>query len=519
MRRPADRRLVAAMAVLAGALPALAFPAPGAWWFAYLALVPWLVLLSHAPNGRRAALLGWLGGTGLMVATHHWLLPNLHVFLLLLSLLVGALWAPWGWLVHRLLAPSAPAHRAVAAVILVPAGWLTAELVRSWEYLGGPWGLLGASQWQRSPALALMSVGGVWLVSLLLVCANTAIAALLPALWAPRRPRQPTRGPTRVRMYAAVGGLVVVALALSAGTWGVERPASSETARVAVVQPGVVDGAQARFVRGLDLTGQLSGRPVDLVVWGESSVGFDPESRPELAEALRELSGRLDSPLLINVDARRPGERGIHKSSVLVDGEGLTGERYDKMRLVPFGEYVPARGVLGWVTSVGRAAEEDRRRGTERRLLNAGGLRLGPLICFETAFPDMSRQLTADGARLLVAQSATSTFQESWAPEQHASLAALRSAETGRSVVHGTLTGVSAVFGPDGEQIGPALGTDHSGARVYSVPLGVSTTAYVRHGDWAPRLALAALIGYAVVAAGSRLAGAEAFRRRPTGCS
>lgn len=515
MRHPADRRLVAAVAVLAGALPALAFPAPGLWWFAYLALVPWLVLLSHAPNGRRAAFLGWLGGTGLMISTHHWLLPNLHVFLLLLSLLVGALWAPWGWLVHRLLAPSAPAHRAVAAVVLVPAGWLTAELARSWEYLGGPWGLLGASQWQRSPALALMSVGGVWLVSLLLVGVNTAVATLLPALWARRRPQRPT-GASRVRGYAAVGGLVVVALALAAGTWWVERPASSGTVRVAVVQPGVVDGAQARFVRGLDLTEQLSGRSVDLVVWGESSVGFDPASRPELAQALRELSGQLDSPLLINVDARRPGERGIHKSSVLVDGQGLTGERYDKMRLVPFGEYVPARGLLGWVTSVGRAAEEDRRRGTERRLLEAGDLRLGPLICFETAFPDMSRQLTADGARLLVAQSATSTFQDSWAPEQHASLAALRSAETGRSVVHGTLTGVSAVFGPGGERIGPALGTDYSGVREYSAPLGVSTTAYVRHGDWAPRLAVAALVGYAVVSLGSHLVGSGAFRRRPT---
>lgn len=518
MRRPADRRLVAGAAVLAGALPALAFPAPGLWWFAYLALLPWLVLLSHAPSGRRAAFLGWLGGTGLMVATHHWLLPNLHVFLLLLSLLVGALWAPWGWLVHRLLSPSATTHRAVAAVLLVPAGWLAAELVRSWEYLGGPWGLLGASQWQRSPALALMSVGGVWLVSLLLVGVNTAVAALVLALWPHQRPRPPT-GALRVRAYAAVGGLLVVAVALSAGTWWVERPTSSGTVRVAVVQPGVVDGAQARFVRGLDLTKQLSGQSVDLVVWGESSVGFDPASRPALARELRELSGELDAPLLINVDARRPGERGIHKSSVLVDGQGLTGERYDKMRLVPFGEYVPARGVLGWVTSVGRAAEEDRRRGTERRLLDADGLRLGPLICFETAFPDMSRQLTADGARLLVAQSATSTFQESWAPEQHASLAALRSAETGRSVVHGTLTGVSAVFGPGGERVGPALGTGYSGARVYSVPLGESSTAYVRHGDWVPRLALAALLGYAIVAVGSRLAGAEAVRRRPTGRS
>lgn len=90
-------------AVAAGALPALAFPAPSLWWLAYGALVPWLLLVRSAPTGRRAALDGWLGGTGFMIAVHHWLWPDLHVFIVVLALLLGALWAPWGWLVRRLL--------------------------------------------------------------------------------------------------------------------------------------------------------------------------------------------------------------------------------------------------------------------------------------------------------------------------------------------------------------------------------------------------------------------------------
>jgi apolipoprotein N-acyltransferase len=164
---------------------------------------------------------------------------------------------------------------------------------------------------------------------------------------------------------------------------------------------------------------------------------------------------------------------------------GPTGDRYDKMRLVPFGEYVPARSVLGWATSVGEAAGEDRKQGTEQVVMNVGnGLRVGPMVCFESAFPDMSRHLARDGAEVLLAQSATSTFQQSWAPEQHASLAALRAAETGRPMVHSTLTGVSAVYGPSGERVGSWLGTGASAAAVYEVPLAGGVTPYARFGEW-----------------------------------
>src|ERR1700742_767771 len=92
-----------AAAAAAGALPCLAFPAPALWWLAWVALVPLILLVRAAPTGRRAALDGWLGGAGFMVAVHHWLLPSLNVFIVVLALLLGLLWLPWGWLVRRLL--------------------------------------------------------------------------------------------------------------------------------------------------------------------------------------------------------------------------------------------------------------------------------------------------------------------------------------------------------------------------------------------------------------------------------
>lgn len=106
-----------AIAAALGALPVLAFPQPSLWWFAYVALIPWIALLRGAPTGRRAAYDGWWGGFGFMLAMHHWLLPNLHVFTFVIAALLGALWAPWGWLVHRLLGAGQAPARATAAQI------------------------------------------------------------------------------------------------------------------------------------------------------------------------------------------------------------------------------------------------------------------------------------------------------------------------------------------------------------------------------------------------------------------
>ncbi|WP_069816958.1 apolipoprotein N-acyltransferase [Streptomyces sp. TP-A0874] len=499
---PARGRWPTSAAVLAGGLPAVVFPAPALWWLAPVALVPWLLLLRSADSGRRAALRGWLGGTGFMLAVHHWLLPSLHVFLLLLAGLLGLLWAPWGLLVRRLLGADRPrGGAAVLATLLVPSGWLAVELVRSWEYLGGPWGLLGSSQWQFPPALRLASLGGVWLVSFVVVAVNTALTVLVAV--------------PSARASAAVTLLAWAGVVGSAGVW-TPLPQSAGNLRVAVVQPGVVagpSGAERRFALQERLTRRLAGRGVELVVWGESSVGYDLEDRPDLRDRLRRLSRRVGADLLVNVDARRPGRQGIFKSSVLIGPAGPDGQRYDKMRLVPFGEYVPARSLLGWVTSLGKAAGEDRMRGAAPVVMeptDGGGPRIGPLVCFESAFPDMGRRLVRRGSAVLVVQSSTSSFQHSWAPWQHASLAALRAAESWRPVVHATLTGVSAVYGPGGEQVGERLSTTGSGAAVYEVPLGVGSSPYVRFGDWIVWTALGAVGAFGAWEAFRLLA-----RRRP----
>ena len=122
------------------------------------------------------------------------------------------------------------------------------------------------------------------------------------------------------------------------------------------------------------------------------------------------------------------------------------------------------------------------------------------MVCFESAFPDMSRHLARDGAELLIAQSATSTFQQSWAPEQHASLAALRAAETGRPMVHATLTGVSRGVRPGrrARRLPARHGREHGGGVRRAAGAAVRR-AYVRFGDWPVYAALLVLLAWGAV--------------------
>ncbi|HEX3214011.1 MAG TPA: apolipoprotein N-acyltransferase, partial [Actinomycetota bacterium] len=218
------------------------------------------------------------------------------------------------------------------------------------------------------------------------------------------------------------------------------------------------------------------------------------------------------APVLAGVDAQREAGGGIYKSALLVGPAGVLGS-YDKMRLVPFGEYVPLRPLLGWVTRFTKAATVDRHRGTRLAVLPAGKVAVGPLICFESAFPDLARNLAADGADLVVVQTADTTFQGSWGLDQHASLSAVRAVESGRPVLQAALSGTSAAFDARGRRLAWAPG-DWRGAAVVELPRSAERTPYVRAGDVVPLACGLALVAGAVVAArGRRLSRGGSGRR------
>ena len=471
-------------ALVLGALPALAFPAPSWWWLAWVGVAPLMLVVRAAQTAWEGAVRAWCGVGGFVLATQYWLLPSAGPLLAGMAAIIGALWVPWGWATHRLLAGPVTSSRMLAATLVLPSLWVLAEAARSWQSLGGPWALLGASQWNQPLTLASASVGGVWLTSLLIAATNTAVCGA-------------------ILLTSALGRLGALAVALvcaAAGpawfVWG-PSPTTGPTVRVALVQPGDIKDSDARRQAGELITEGLEGQHVDLVVWGESSVGVDLAGRPDILQNLTALSRRLDAYLLVNVDARAP-TGGIYKSSVLIDADEELGS-YRKTRLVPFGEYVPLRQLLGPIARHTKAAAEDRRRGRGPVVLHAGSRAVAPLISYEATFSDLPRRAVQQGAQIIAYQSSTSTFQTSWAQPQLASQAAVHAVEVGRPAVQAATSGVSSAFDSRGRRLAWAP-SDYRGAIMVDLPLASGTTVYQRLGDWVLALAFVILIGAGVSA-------------------
>jgi apolipoprotein N-acyltransferase len=491
-------------ALVAGALPALAFPAPNLEFIAWFGLIPGMLLFRASPSAREAAVRGWWFGAGFLLASLDWLAPNLGPGLLLVAAFIGALWTGFGAATWGLLRSPVTLRRGLAALAVVPSCWLVADWVRAWQGFGGPWAVYGASQWQHPAILALAALGGVWLVSFALVAANTGILIAVVAR------------PIPVRLI----GAAAAAIALAAGPVAFAFTSASPVSRrvtIALVQPGVIRNPTISAYASQRLSAGLRGDHADLIVWGESSVAVDlslPSSGRRLRQ-LERLSAADDAQLLVNQDSIAPD--GDHsKVALLIGSNGIDG-RYVKTRLVPFGEYIPFRSELGWLTKISKAAAQNMIPGPGAHVLQvttpAGQpLTIGVLICFESAFPDMSRVDTDQGAQLIVYQTSDSTWQAGWewAQPQHAALRALRAAETGRPVVQAALTGDSVAFDARGRLL-DWKGSAFRGVEVVrlGLPPTSARTLYDRLGDYVPWTAVA----IAALAAGIALIRTGRIRR------
>lgn len=487
----------------------LVFPAPSLSYLAWFALVPAMVLFTRAATTREAVARGWWFGAGYLIAMLYWMATEIGPGLVLLGAVMGWMWSPFAVAVHKLVKPGAPWWRLAAAFIVVPSCWLIPEWMRSYQGLGGPWDLYGASQWQHPAVLALAAVGGVWLVSAALLMANVALTVLLGALrpaWllpagdttltgpAGTLTGRATRGAAGLLAFIAATGSGPLAFALTP-----PFPATRQIA-VTLVQPGVVDNEVQRTDASETLTARLShdgtlnqAHP-DLIVWGESSIPDDLTGNSPADQALLQrieaLSKQDGAEILVNQDTTPPG-KGHEKWAVLVNPSGVQGT-YVKTRLVPFGEYIPFRQELSWLTSISKAASSNMTPGTGAHTLNVTSptgatppVDIGVLICFESAFPDMSRVETNQGAELIVYQSSTSTFQGTWGPDQHGSLAAIRAAETGRPAVQTALTGDTVAFDARGRQLAWLDQDDRGEVTVtVSLPGQAAKTFYDKAGDY-----------------------------------
>lgn len=249
------------------------------------------------------------------------------------------------------------------------------------------------------------------------------------------------------------------------------------------------------------------------MVWGQSSMPFDPAKRPGPVAKVERAARATGSDVLVNVDARGPDGR-IRKTTHQYGPDGLVGT-YAKQRLVPFGEYVPLRPLLGELLRDTAVAAEDRMAGNTLKILRIGTIRVGPLISYESMFPDMRRELARRGAEMTLVQGSLTSFHGSWAQPQQASAEAVRAVESGRSTLLVEMNGPSAAFDSRGRQL-VWVPPERRGVFVVDVPLSAETTGYVRWGDWVPMLAGAITVAGVVFLIGVSLrsSGSRSRRRR-----
>lgn len=492
----------ALLALLLGALLALALPPFHLVPLAVVSLtgLVWLIDATRGPRGAFA--LGWVFGFGHFLAGLYWIVNALLIFgwkyLPVYPIVVGFLPS----IMALFTGLAAMATRAVpirgAGRVLALAGlWMAAEWLRGAMFSGFPWNLIGYAWAFSDPMLQIASVTGVWGLSLM-----TVTVSAMPTVLA-ERPRAPMAGLISIAAATLVplGVFAFGAMRLSAAPATGDDPVPGVVLRV--VQPNVEqvnkwDRArhEANFLHHLQLSAGAARRPVTHVIWPETAATFFlAEQKPAL-----DMVARVVPPggLLLTGAPRRSvegGERHLWNSLLAVDDRGQVTAAYDKFHLVPLGEYVPFKDYLP-LTKIVQGAS-DYSAGPGPRTMRLAGLPpVSPLICYEVIFPGHVLD-AADRPHWLLNITNDGWYGDSPGPRQHFAQARMRAVEEGLPLVRSANTGISGVVDAYGRVVA-RLDLGREG--VLDVPLPralLAPTIFARLGDW---IVLAMLLAVAVAA-------------------
>ena len=494
------RRIVGAL--LAGVLLALAFP-PAEWsGLSFVALVPLLLAVEGCPP-RRAFLLGWLMGlihfamvvwwvTVAMINYGYLPVPVGWALLLLLSaylaLYPGLFGAAAAWASRRI-------PGGAGRVIFLAAAWTALEWLRGTIFLGGfPWADIAYSQYRRLTFIQSASLAGPYGPGFLIVAVNAGLLALARSVTA--------RGQARLR-EAAGAGLVILLLAAN-GLWGAHRlgrePALGPPLKVAAIQGNIGqsikwDAAYREETVRIyeDLSRDAAAAGADLIIWPESAVPLYLQDEPRQQERLSGLARELGRPILFGVPAYEAegGKLELRNRAILIDGNGVLDGFYDKMHLVPFGEYVPFKKLLFFA---GKLVAEvgDFTPGRGRHLFRARGEPFGTVICYEIIFPDLVRRYVKEGAAFMTTITNDAWYERSSASLQHFTQMVFRAVENGVPVARAANTGISGFVDGRGRilALSPLF---ERGSYLGSIRPGRERTFYTEHGDLFAWLCLAIL--------------------------
>jgi apolipoprotein N-acyltransferase len=514
------RLWAAAVFALTVALTVLAQPGRDLAAFAYAFAVPAIFWAFLRPPARLYAATLLAANAAAWTLILAWLHNVTLGGLLLLGPFVGAWNALWflavRWTMPRL--PGRPAPQRLLALLALAALWVLIEWSRSWLLGGFPWLPLAATQWKQLVILQTASLAGAYGVSFILVAFNIAFAAYAHRLLLEGNRRGLSRR-SQEFLLALLLLLGSFSLFLSE-TFGRAR-FDAPVGNFAVLQPAIPQSVKwdpAKVPLILDtlqsLSRQAAATNPDLLLWPESALPYPlagnlPAAR-QMAAWTRALASQINRPVLTGAEAVQTAPDGSNRwfnSVALVTPDGVAAPLYAKRRLVPFGEFVPFRPLLGWLSKITDVGEGDYSPGDAPVLITTGGHAIAPLVCYEDTYPRLARDSVRAGAALLFVATNNGWFGSGDAAFQHAAHSVLRAVENRRPVLRAGNSGwsgwideygaIRAVLTQtaDGQIRHTPPGRDDDPGTIYF--RGTQTIAvtadtrwigrqsfYTRHGDW-----------------------------------
>jgi len=459
------------LAILSGLALALAFPKFDLNLLAWVAFVP---LFYAVEDESPARIFGyaWLQGLACYCGSLYWIEITLHDFagqpfaiavlpLILLAAVIAvftgaAIWA----------GEYAARRLSIPLFVTAPIAWAAIEWTRSFFPIGFPWNLLGDSAYRNLQLIQFAEFTGTYGVSALIVFFNAVVYCVLFSRYSIRARVWSLSVLTASMLAALIFGTLRIAQ--------IEHAAPDGTLKVAMVQGNIPQTVKWKpenlansFGVYIDQSELAAKQGADLIVWPEAAAEFffqpddnypagfadDAEYRNRLLDTARSTGTEFlfGAPAIGNQD----GRLGTYNRAYLVSGRGQVEAHYDKIQLVPFGEYVPVRSILGFVVNRIVEGMGDMIPGTEQTIFDAKGARLGVLICYESVFPDLTRREVKRGADVLVNISNDAWYGRSSAPYQLLAMAAMRSVENKVPMIRDANTGISAIISPTGAILAP----------------------------------------------------------------
>ena len=426
--------------VLSAVLLICPFLNPNLWIFGWVGLVP-LFFLLQGKKPSVAFLISYAAGVVFFLGIVYWVVHVTLAGLILLVFYLAIYFGVFGAIVSK-------TKDTYLSIFIIPAWWVILEYIRSHLLTGFGWALLGYSQYKNLPVIQIADITGVYGVSFLIVLVNICIYKMI---------RKKLLG----RYFTSCIIIVSVVLIYGFCELHIHRCDTSKDIKVSVIQgniPQEFKWDRGHIISIIDrhfrLTKEAAEDNPDLIIWPEASFPEVLKTKESGAikninfSALKNLVQSIKTPLLVGAVVLE-NEKYLN-TALLISKEGEVLGRYDKLHLVPFGEYVPLKKLLGFLETVVPIGNFT--KGSDYTVFEMPDkdLRFSVLICFEDVFPELSRQFTKEGAEFLINITNDAWFKKTQAPYQHLSASVFRAVENRRLVVRSANTGVSGFIDAKG---------------------------------------------------------------------